>query len=139
MKITGPGGIFSTTARKTRRARDSDGAGFASRIPTETIAAPPLARGGPLESIDALLAIQSTHGGTEGRSRALARSNALLDQLEEIRLGLLGGALRQSDLVKLVEYLQRADETTSDPILAAILGEIEVRAAVELAKLGVPN
>ena len=89
-----------------------------------------------MESIEALLAVQSTHDATKGRSQGLARGNALLDHLENVRLGLLSGSMPRNELESLLNRVRDGQEGTSDPRLAEILREIELRAAVELAKLG---
>lgn len=134
MKITGTGAIGMTSAGRSRRVRgDAD---FASRIPKETTAAASLGPAAPMESIEALLAVQSTPDATKGRSRGLAHGNALLDHLENIRLGLLTGVLPRNELELLLRRVRDGQGRISDPRLSEILREIELRAAVELAKLG---
>jgi hypothetical protein len=59
----------------------------------------------------------------------------MLDKLEEIRLGLLLGTIPQSRLEQLAHLVRAQRELVNDPKLTAILDEIELRAAVELAKL----
>ena len=59
----------------------------------------------------------------------------MLDKLEEIRLGLLLGTIPQSRLEQLAHLVRAQREQVNDPKLTAILDEIELRAAVELAKL----
>ena len=59
----------------------------------------------------------------------------MLDNLEEIRLGLLLGTIPVSRLEQLAQLVRAQREQVNDPKLTAILDEIELRAAVELAKL----
>ena len=66
-------------------------------------------------------------GGAGGCSMALA----------EIQLALLDGALSASALASLRAELSMAREATDDPGLESVLAQIELRAAVELAKLEV--
>jgi hypothetical protein len=64
----------------------------------------------------------------------LKRGYALLNELENIRLALLTGTLSLSDLKNLMQTIQTQPHTVEEPNLAAIVREIEIRAAVELAK-----
>ncbi len=60
----------------------------------------------------------------------------MLDHLDEIRLGLLMGAISESKLSALMRTVRENRDQVDDPRMAAVLDEIELRAAVELAKLG---
>ena len=64
------------------------------------------------------------------------RAEDMLDHLDDIRLGLLMGAIPISKLTSLVQVVKDQRDQVDDPRLASVLDEIEVRAAVELAKLG---
>lgn len=59
----------------------------------------------------------------------------MLDQLEEIRVGLLTGAIPRDRLEALDRLVQENRGQVVDPRLGEILDEIELRARVELAKL----
>jgi len=59
----------------------------------------------------------------------------MLDELEQIRLGLLLGQIPRARLEQLAQMVRARREQLDDPKLIAILDEIELRAAVELAKL----
>jgi hypothetical protein len=72
---------------------------------------------------------------TTGRSRARARGEAMLDRLDEIRLGLLAGAMPKERLVELSRLARVRRGEVDDPRLVEVLDEIELRAEVELAKL----
>jgi hypothetical protein len=63
----------------------------------------------------------------------------MLDELEQIRLGLLLGQIPQARLEQLAQMVRARREQLDDPKLIAILDDIELRAAVELAKLSGPN
>jgi hypothetical protein len=87
------------------------------------------------------LALQGAPDSTErqARRRAVQRGDAMLDDLDEIRLGLLLGAIPRARLEQLAQLVRARREQVDDPKLMAILDEIELRAAVELAKLTSPS
>ena len=95
----------------------------------------------PLTSVDALLSLQEVPDATDGRSKGLARANEMLDMLEEVRKGILLGAISGPKLRILADLarnqrLANNDSLETDPRLKEILSEIELRSEVELAKLG---
>ena len=87
-------------------------------------------------SVDALLALQGAGDALSGKRQATERAFSLLDILDDLKLALLDGVLPRETLVKLMETLQSRRDATHDPRLEAALDEVEIRAAVELAKLG---
>ena len=137
MKISGTGPIRPPGLRDRRRIKGAKGAGFAAQLES----APPPAHAGevsgaaPVASVEAIVALQQVPDATAGAKRAIARGNALLDGLDEIRLALLEGRLDRSRITGLAERLRARREAASDPRLVALIEEIELRAAVELAKL----
>jgi hypothetical protein len=136
MKITGTGPVRpGATSRPTRKKGDKDEK-FSVEASSEEAA--PAAVGGPapLAAVDSLLALQEVPDAATGRSRALLRGQDMLDHLDEIRLGLLMGAIPQQKLSALIQTVRDNRDQVEDPRIAAVLDEIELRAAVELAKLG---
>lgn len=84
-----------------------------------------------------LLAMQEAVSSTAWETRhrqALCRGADLLDRLEDLRLDLLAGAATIKHLDGLVRTLEAECATSDDPRLNALLAEIELRAAVEVAK-----
>lgn len=137
MKITGTGPIRTPAeAARLRKKQDAKGAKFAEQIDSggRDSAAPASGSTGP-SPVDALLAIQEVGDATHGRSAGLRRAERMLDSLEDIRVGLLDGAIPRERLSDLVETVRTRRNATEDPRLNAILDEIELRASVELAKL----
>lgn len=63
------------------------------------------------------------------------RASDMLDQLEELRLGLLEGRLSSGVLNRLSEQLASQREQENDPQAAEMLDAVDLRVAVELAKL----
>ena len=118
------------------------GAGFAAQVGGGRATAPaggaaPTGPGAPLASLGALLVVQEAVGVGDGRRRrAVRRGHDLLDRLDDLRVALLDGGVPASALRRIAALLEDRAEPADDPDLAAVLHEIEVRAAVELAKLG---
>ncbi len=59
----------------------------------------------------------------------------MLDVLEELRRRLLTGTLPMSVLLDLKRNISLQKQMTNDPALTGVIEDIELRAAVELAKL----
>lgn len=87
-----------------------------------------------VDSVSSVLALQEV-GEAGARTRARRRGEDILDRLDEIRHGLLLGTISRTTLERLEQVVQSRIEEASDPRLADVLREIEVRARVELAKL----
>jgi hypothetical protein len=85
--------------------------------------------------IDALIALQGLEDPTERRRQALKRGRLALDALEELKIGLLGGTLSQSTLNKLQGAAGALKGSSGDAGLDNVLGEIELRVEVEIAKM----
>lgn len=90
-----------------------------------------------VSSLSVVLAVQETPDAAKGKAKQRARDRGIkmLDFLEEIRIGLLMGAIPKDRLEQLAQMVRAKREQIDDPQLTAILDEIELRAAVELAKL----
>jgi hypothetical protein len=133
MRIDWSRQVQTTSARRDARAPTND-RGFADAVAGEPQATPPSATSTPAP-IDGLFALQEVADELSGRRRAAARGAALLDRLDELRLGLLAGQLPRAQLEALRQLAKEHGPTADDPQLAAILSDIELRVAVELAKL----
>lgn len=136
MKVVGPNGVGSATG--PRQARPGPGEGF--RLPS--LAAP--AGVAPASSVsgvmnvmgmEALLALQDVGGPLERKRRAVSRAGRILDVLDDLKVALLDGTISGTDLERLSRAVRDARDATEDPKLEAVLDEIELRAAVEMAKL----
>jgi hypothetical protein len=100
--------------------------------------ATPAARAGGVTgvaSLDALLALQQADGPLERRRKAVGRAGKILDVLDDLRLAVIDGEVSGAHLEHLVRAVRDQREGTDDPGLEGVLDEIEMRAAVELAKL----
>jgi class II flagellar assembly regulator FliX len=88
-----------------------------------------------VSALDALLTVQEIPDAIAGRRRAVQRGTALLDRLEDVRLALLTGVLPKERLEQLSRLAGTSRAAITDPRLVAVLDEIDLRVAVELAKL----
>jgi hypothetical protein len=87
--------------------------------------------------IGAVFGAQEVEDSTNkpANNRARQRGEDMLDKLDALRQGLLTGSMSRGDLLDLAKLVRARQEAGADPQLREILGEIELRAAVELAKL----
>ena len=139
MKVVGPNGV-GQAGGPSRPARPPGGAGF--RLPSLSDAAGPastasVSAASNVMGMDALLALQDVAGPLERKRRAVGRAGRLLDELEHLKIALLDGEVTGDDLHRLKRAIKDARDRTDDPTLEAVLEEVELRAAVELAKLEV--
>ena len=139
MKITGPGQIQSKTIKKVAPKKAAGGVKFKAQVGSSEASASAHGVSGsaPITSVDALLALQEVPDATEGRSKGLMRAEEMLEMMEEIRKGILLGSIPVPNLRNLADLARNHQNKTDDPKLNELLSEIELRAEVELAKLGV--
>ncbi len=125
--------------RRRKGGESATGGAFGEELKSEfegETARPAAAGTAGAAPLDSLLALQEVPDALVSRARAKHRGEELLDQLEQVRLGLLAGRLSRDRLERLVRLAAEQQELRDDPRLSEILAEIELRAAVELAKLG---
>jgi hypothetical protein len=91
----------------------------------------------PLATVDALLAVQGEGDPAERRRRSVRRGHDLLDALDRLKCALLSNRVPTADLSQVAQTLAERRDLTDDPRLDDLLSHIELRAKVELAKLGV--
>ena len=138
MKIDGVTSVSTAAAsRRTSAAAPGFSLGETPAAAAAARTAAPLASAA-LGSLDALMALQGAPDAMERRRRARQRADALLDVLDELRIGLLDGRVPAAALSRLSQTLAQKRESSDDPALDALLDEIEVRAEVEKAKLERP-
>lgn len=89
----------------------------------------------PLTALSTILAIQETPNSTSERQRALLQGDSLLNELAALQMGLVEGSLSVETLRRVGHLLDQPRPHVDDRELNQVLNEIEVRAAVELAKL----
>ena len=69
----------------------------------------------------------------------MKRGRSALDALDALKIGLLSGTFDTGALARLKAVTASLSEPSGDPALDAVLAEIELRAQVELAKIGMPQ
>lgn len=121
----------SGAARAPAAAAPAPGFAPALDAPQRTTAAAGIA---PVASLDVLLALQADEPPAQRRARQARRGRDALDALERLEQGLLLG-LAPAALHSEIERLQGGREMTGDSGLDAVLDEIDIRLAVEAAKL----
>jgi len=134
MKVTGPAGTASSIpGRPTQRA--AGGFSLSGAAGSERAAAAgATAATGAVADVSALMALQGVEDPTERRRRAMRRGGGLLDRLDELKLAMLGGEADQAALERLARAVREERPSDPDAGLTAVLDQIDLRAAVELAK-----
>lgn len=129
-------GQWSGQVTRSVGARARSGSSF--QLPGDTPSASRAAASAPalaLCDLQSLIALQSFEDPTERRRKAVKRGFDLLDVLEGVKMDLLVGRVSPERLENLVAMLGNRVET-GDAQLDALMEDIELRAKVELAKLG---
>lgn len=132
--INKPGG----TAKKKSVSSSSDGNFFGLLSTSETEASAPTSGAPDVQSVstmDALLSLQEIPDNETTKQRIMEEGRGALETLEKLRLSLLSGSISGNMLSKLSDISVLKKQAVNDANLTAILHDIELRAAVELAKL----
>lgn len=137
MKIDRVNNVSTRGVRAGTRGRSEKTDGFFKALGSADSGSPATVSGNaPVSGVDALLSVQEIGGESDAESQGQRRGKDLLDRLDELRLDLLEGRLAASTIQRLADLAASQRAQVRDPRLAEILDEIELRAAVELAKLG---
>ncbi len=135
MRVENRQGVFVTTsAGGTRKAEPGQsfqvGSGAGAQRTSGTGATATLA------GLDAMLMLQSEPDTPhERRRRSARRGHDLLDGLDRLKASLLSGRVATHELLSIAGRLSERAETCGDPRLDGLVADIELRAAVELAKI----
>lgn len=89
----------------------------------------------PAQGVNSFLFLQEVSDEEVHRQKALQHGKTALQALEQLHRDLLLGRIPETTLRKLEQTVAQRRETFTDPRLSALLDEIELRVAVELAKL----
>ena len=138
MKINGFGQIEPSTST-TRRKNVSGTGSFAELLgaaeAAETSSSVPVTDIAATAALNNLLALQEISEEDIKRKKLIQRGNSLLESLELLRQQLLIGTLPPQILLDISRQMAVYKENTQDPKINEIIEEIELRAAVELAKI----
>ena len=135
MRIYGPNGTArAATPASARRPASGTFTVSEQETPRNATAASSLRA---ISTLDALMALQGVEDPTERKKRAVAKGRNALDVLDKLKLSLIDGSVDQSTLARLKVAAEGLTDESGDPGLDQVLGEIDLRVAVELAKAGV--
>lgn len=138
MKITDTTGIKSASELRRRRRVGESGLFSSFLAAAETTGAEgahEASETASVSGISPLLSLQEVSEYEVERKKLVQHGHSLLDELEELRRQLLMGLVPLHTLSALGERLARQKQAFNDPKLIEIIEDIELRAAVELAKL----
>lgn len=137
MKINRASPLGTTASRPGSRARPEKASGFARALSGGSASAAGSTPGAAaIGRIDAILSLQEVSSDAVADREARKRGEEVLDRLDDLRFALLEGRLPIAAIERLAQMAASRRSEARDPRLAEILGDIELRAAVELAKLG---
>ncbi|MEP3278098.1 MAG: flagellar assembly protein FliX [Stappiaceae bacterium] len=136
MRIQGPGPVSSTRGKGAARKTSGSGSNFQIESDTPQSAESQTANAtiAP-QGLDALLALQAVEDPLSGRKKAAQAGHDILDGLEKLKIDLLAGKVPIERLETILNLLKTRNDS-GDSELEQVMGEIELRANVELAKLG---
>ncbi len=136
MRINRQGALSSTASAKRSAGRAGSSSQFSIEQTNAGSTASHVQGPRPLGPVDALLSLQEVPDATTSTRRAVAHAEKILEALEDVQMGLVMGTLPKGQMTRLLSLIRREQEQVPDPKLAEILKEVELRAHVELAKLG---
>jgi hypothetical protein len=138
MKVDGYGNI-KNSAPVRKRSGVSGTSSFADVLDAGDVdnssAATGSAPTAATSNVAGLLALQEVSDEEVSRQKNLQHGHRLLDSLDRLRRQLLMGEVSLDALRGIEQEMAIQRLGTSDPVLTALLDDIEIRAAVELAKL----
>ena len=136
MRIGGPTSGSGVQKRSGTKGSSGSGSTFAPASGEEAERANVSGGVGSTYGVDALLSLQEVEDPLTGKRRgASQRGHDLLDALEEMKADLLAGIIPEGRLDRILQLVQTRFPS-GDPRLEAVIDEIDLRARVELAKLG---
>lgn len=126
-------------SRNIRKTGSADGVAFASALEAAegVAAAAPTAPVAAMTGVTGLIGINEVNERDVQRRKAIKRGRFTLDALSQLRDALLMGSVPIATLKNLERLVAEERALTDNPALNAIMDEIELRAAVEIAKLEV--
>jgi hypothetical protein len=133
MRILAPNA--TTRVATSAAARRPGAGGFALAEQAAPTALGPAATLRTIGGIDALIALQGQDEAPERRRRAVKRGRVALDALDALKVELLDGTAGPSTLARLKSATADLRETSGDDRLDGVLAEIDLRLAVEIAKM----
>ncbi|WP_208991085.1 flagellar assembly protein FliX [Pseudovibrio sp. Tun.PSC04-5.I4] len=139
VRTTPVSGLNSTSKVGSKRRKESgsdNGSGFVVEEDAANVGhASASVASSNIQGVDSLLALQQMDVPVDDRRRAVQHGSKLLDQLDALRLDMLQGKVQPERLERLVDNLSMRVKSGNSG-LDRVIEDIEVRARIELAKLG---
>ena len=128
----------SSSVRRKKNAGSVSDADFGDYLSAaeaeEARNAAPVAANKAVGNVNPLLGLQEISDEEMYRKQEVRHANVTLDALDDLRLAILSGGVPRHTLEQIDKQVRHQRQQTNDPALEAILDDIELRAAVELAK-----
>lgn len=139
MKIEGPGKTGATSKTGSKGKVSSGDESFGDFIASQAAPSAQASTTSSIARVDSLLAAQALEDPTAkaAKKRMRQRSHDVLGELDKVRIAMLSGNLTVGHMVDIADVVASHREKISDPVLTAIMDEIDLRAQVELAKMRV--
>lgn len=139
MKIEGPGKAQGASKTKKKDGVSGADSSFEDYIASGPGGAAPAVSTQSIAKLDALLTVQGVDdpAGRAARQRARHRADTILDELDKVRMAMLSGNLTVGHMVDIADVVAAHREKITDPVLTALMDEVDLRAQVELAKMRV--
>lgn len=133
-----PPSTSQSTSKSKRGGGASQSGGFAPTTPgaSETSGAKAVVSAGMVASIDAVMALQTVDDPAGRKARSMQRGVRILDDLDDLKIAILEGRVPLDRLERIIAKLAAEREASGDDGLDDVLDGIDLRAQVELAKLG---
>jgi hypothetical protein len=135
MGIYGPNGTAAAAAPATARKTAGSIFSVGGQEPPRSTA--PTGGLRAISTVDALIALQGIEDFRERKKRAVTKGRNAVDVLDQLKLGFHDGTVGQGMLARLKVATDGLNEGSGDAGLDAVLGEIDLRVAAELAKAGI--
>ena len=137
MQIEGPKRTGATgKTDKAKKAGSTSSSSFSEMLTDAADETSPAAAPAPVAGVNLFAALQAAEHATdqEQRRQAINHADDLLNDLEDLRIGLLLGSYTIYQLRNLAGRLTQQRARITDAQLLSLLDDIQLRAAVELAK-----
>jgi len=132
--IQGLGGVRpSQPIKRTAKSGGASGSSFANHL-DETSESSNASGVSGTSAIAGVLGVQEVDDATAHASKGKLRAQDILDRLDSLRVEILSGTISRERLLNLARLVNSQRATVTDPRLAELLDEVDLRAQVELAK-----
>lgn len=140
MRISSTGNNNSIqNTKKAKKTSSSNNVSFGSLLDaaetSETSPSAPVTEAQSVSTVDSMLVLQEVSEDDLQKKKAVKQAGMTLSALEKLRDALLMGRLPEHLLNEMQRIVDTQRALTTNPLLNQVLDDIELRAAVELAKL----